>query len=164
MKYKDTLKQRTIYKNDANNASLIHFSALINYLIPIWGVIGPLIFWSLKKDQSRFLDDQGRRAINFNLSFTLYAYILGTTSVLFFFNKIDNLSFNFLKPNHYHYDSLTTTFSQFDFNLFHFIGITSIVALIELIRVVLVCNAGLQIRKGNSTYYPLSINFLKINP
>ncbi len=151
-------------KQDLNNAALIHFSALINYLIPIWGVIGPLILWGLKKDQSRFLDDQGRRAINFNLSFTLYSCILGTTSILLFFNKIDNLTFNFLKPNQYYYDSLTTTFSQFDFNLFHFIGITSIVALTELIRVVFVCNAGIQIKKGNPIYYPLSINFLKTNP
>lgn len=38
-------------------------------------VLGPLIMWLIKKDQSRFIDDHGKEALNFNLSTLLY-YIL----------------------------------------------------------------------------------------
>lgn len=36
--------------------------------LPCLGIIASLILWIMKKDTSRFIDDQGREAVNFQLS------------------------------------------------------------------------------------------------
>jgi uncharacterized Tic20 family protein len=36
-------------------------------------VVAPLIMWLVKRDQSPFIDDHGREAVNFQISITLYA-------------------------------------------------------------------------------------------
>ena len=71
-------------KNDNSSAFLIHISAFAGYFFPLGGVIAPLIFWQVKKDDSEFLDEQGKEAVNFNLSFLLYTFILGLTFIPFF--------------------------------------------------------------------------------
>jgi uncharacterized Tic20 family protein len=38
-------------------------------------IIGPLIIWLMKKDQSRYLDTQGRELLNFQISYFIYAMI-----------------------------------------------------------------------------------------
>lgn len=40
-------------------------------------ILGPLIVWLVKKDQSNYLDRQGRELLNFQLSFLLYAFLSG---------------------------------------------------------------------------------------
>ena len=36
-------------------------------------MIGPLVMWLIKKDEDAYADFHGREAINFNLSFLIYA-------------------------------------------------------------------------------------------
>jgi len=38
-------------------------------------VIGPLIIWLLKKNQSSYLDQQGRELLNFQLTYLFYAFL-----------------------------------------------------------------------------------------
>ena len=38
-------------------------------------ILGPLIVWLIKKDQSSYLDQQGRELLNFQLSFLLYGFL-----------------------------------------------------------------------------------------
>jgi len=38
-------------------------------------IIGPLIVWLMKKDQSTYLDAQGRELMNFQISLLLYFFI-----------------------------------------------------------------------------------------
>jgi len=38
-------------------------------------IIGPLIIWLMKKDQSPYLDAQGRELLNFQISYFIYAMI-----------------------------------------------------------------------------------------
>ena len=38
-------------------------------------ILGPLIVWLVKKDQSSYLDRQGRELLNFQLSYLLYAFL-----------------------------------------------------------------------------------------
>ena len=52
---------------------LCHLSALAGYTaIPMGNILGPLVVWQIKKDQSPFVDDQGREALNFQISMTIY--------------------------------------------------------------------------------------------
>lgn len=57
-------------------AALCHLSALAMFIgVPFGNVFGPLIFWLIKKNESPFIDDQGKEALNFQLSVTLYVII-----------------------------------------------------------------------------------------
>ena len=44
--------------------------AMFAHLSPFVGlsIFGPLIIWMIKKDESAFVDDQGKEALNFHLS------------------------------------------------------------------------------------------------
>ncbi len=37
-------------------------------------IIGPLIIWLIKKEQSQYLDSQGRELLNFQISYLIYAF------------------------------------------------------------------------------------------
>ncbi|MBS3763452.1 MAG: DUF4870 domain-containing protein [Planctomycetes bacterium] len=53
------------------------------------GFLGPLIIWLVKKDDSDFVDDQGKEALNFQLTL-LIAYIIsfGPLNLLFCIGSI----------------------------------------------------------------------------
>ena len=52
----------------------IHISGLCHYVLPIpgVGVIAPLILWSMKKEDSPYIDENGKEAINFQISILIY--------------------------------------------------------------------------------------------
>lgn len=75
-------------KRENNNAFLIHISAFGSFILPLGGVIIPIIFWQVKKDESDYLDEQGKESVNFNLSYLLYTFILWLTIIPFFFRSI----------------------------------------------------------------------------
>lgn len=56
-------------------AAVCHLAALAGYIIPMGHVIGPLVVWLLKRHDAPFVDDQGKEALNFQLSLTLYGLI-----------------------------------------------------------------------------------------
>ena len=59
-------------------AMFCHFAAFCWFLVPMVGnVIGPLIVWQLKRDTAVFVDDQGKEALNFQITFSLAMMICG---------------------------------------------------------------------------------------
>ncbi len=56
-------------KDECNMAMLAH---LLGALV---GFIGPLIIWLIKKDEYAFVDDQGKEAVNFQISIVIYAIV-----------------------------------------------------------------------------------------
>ncbi len=47
-------------------------------IVPVIGsVIGPLIVWQIKKDEFGFVADQGKEAVNFQISILIYAIVSG---------------------------------------------------------------------------------------
>ena len=44
-----------------------NMAMLAHVLVLFTGFIGPLVIWLLKKDQSDFVDDQGKEALNFGI-------------------------------------------------------------------------------------------------
>lgn len=54
---------------------ICHLSALAGFIIPFGNIIGPLIVWLIKKDESPFVDDQGKESLNFQISITIYCII-----------------------------------------------------------------------------------------
>ncbi|MBN1223225.1 MAG: DUF4870 domain-containing protein [Candidatus Aminicenantes bacterium] len=52
-----------------------HLAALAGFIIPFGNIIGPLVIWLMKKDESEFVDDQGKESLNFQISICIYAII-----------------------------------------------------------------------------------------
>ena len=140
------------HNNENTNAFLIHISAFAGFIFPFGNIVTPLIAWQSLKDRSPFLDEQGKEAVNFNLSFTLYVFLI---SIIFipvafgsFFRNWDNFNFH----------------TNFDFNfnnLFGFIGLGSLTGIIYIIGIALVIIASLKAREGENYKYPFTIKFIK---
>lgn len=65
-------------------AALCHIAALAMFIgIPFGNIIGPLIVWLFKGKSDAFVDDQGREAMNFNITMVLY-YLIGIALVFVF--------------------------------------------------------------------------------
>ena len=53
-------------------AMLCHLAGLAGFAFPFGNVILPLIFWQIKKGEYPFVDEQGKEAVNFQISMALY--------------------------------------------------------------------------------------------
>lgn len=58
-------------------ALFAHLSALVAIWLGGMAFLGPLIVWLIKKDEMRFVDDQGKEALNFQLNVLLLTVALG---------------------------------------------------------------------------------------
>ena len=136
------------------NAFLIHISAFAGLIFPFGQIITPLIAWQTLKDRSPFLDAHGKEAINFNISYTLYVFILtvfvGGLVMGNFFRNLNGLKdFDTIKFN-------------LDFqNIFGFLSVGSIAGIIYLIGIALIIIASLKAKEGESYAYPFTIKFIK---
>lgn len=61
-----------------------HLSALVGFIVPLGNVIGPLVVWLIKREQMPFVADQGREALNFNISVGIIALGLILLTVMSF--------------------------------------------------------------------------------
>ena len=68
-------------KDEKMWAMLCHLSALAGFIIPFGNIIAPLIIWILKKEEFPLVDDQGKEALNFQISMTIY-FIVGAILIL----------------------------------------------------------------------------------
>lgn len=50
---------------------LTHAAALVGFIVPFGNVLGPLLVWAIKKEDSQFVDDNGKRALNFQITWTV---------------------------------------------------------------------------------------------
>ncbi len=58
---------------------LCHVAAFAGYIIPFGNILGPLAVWLIKKEEYAFVDYNGKEALNFQISITIYlavAFIL----------------------------------------------------------------------------------------
>jgi hypothetical protein len=137
--------------NENTNAFLIHISAFAGFVFPLGDIITPLIAWQTLKDRSPFLDKQGKEAVNFNLSYSLYLLILGISILPFFFAAI------FSSINEHHYWNWS-----FDFgNLFGVFSLVSMVGILGIVKFILIIIAAMKVKEGEDYKYPFTIKFIK---
>lgn len=60
-----------------NWAMLCHLSALAMFVFPLGNVVGPLIVWLLKKEEMPLVDREGKEALNFQITISLFALVAG---------------------------------------------------------------------------------------
>ena len=56
-------------------AMLVHASIFSGFVIPFGNVVGPLVVWLLKREESSFVDRHGKAALNFQISLMIYMLI-----------------------------------------------------------------------------------------
>ena len=64
-------------KDDMTMGMLCHLLAILT------GFVGPLVIWLVKKDTSPFVDDQGKEALNFQITMFI-GYIVGIATACLF--------------------------------------------------------------------------------
>ena len=65
-------ENRVLSETERNWAMLCHLSAFAGFFFPFGGIIGPLICWLSRKDESAWININGRNSLNFQLSMLLY--------------------------------------------------------------------------------------------
>jgi len=63
---------RVLSETERNWAMFCHLSAFAGFFFPFGSIIGPLICWLSKKDESIWVDENGKASLNFQLSILLY--------------------------------------------------------------------------------------------
>jgi len=62
----------TAVAEERNWAMGVHLSALLGFVLPFGNVLGPLAVWLIKKNESKLVDQEGKEALNFQISMTIY--------------------------------------------------------------------------------------------
>lgn len=70
-----------ITSQDRTWAVVAHLAALTGHLIPFGSLVGPLVIWLVKRDESAFVNDHGKEAVNFQLSSFIYAVLYFTAAL-----------------------------------------------------------------------------------
>ena len=58
---------------ERNMALLCHLISFVGFFVPFGNIVGPLVVWLVKREQSPFVDHHGKEALNFQISLTIYA-------------------------------------------------------------------------------------------
>lgn len=67
--------------NDKQWLLLAHLSGFLGFVFPFGNILGPLIVWFLKKEESPVIEEHAREALNFQISVTLY-YLMAAVLIL----------------------------------------------------------------------------------
>ena len=59
-------------ESERNWAMLCHLSAFAGVFLPFGGIFGPLICWLTRRDESSWVNINGKASLNFQLSMLLY--------------------------------------------------------------------------------------------
>lgn len=60
---------------ERNWGMFCHLAALAGLIIPLGNLIGPLVVWLIKRNESSYVDAQGKESLNFQISMTIYAIV-----------------------------------------------------------------------------------------
>lgn len=69
-------------KDEKTWAMLCHLSTFAAFIFPFGNIIAPLIIWLIKKDEYPLVDDQGKEALNFQITMTVY--FIASVILIFF--------------------------------------------------------------------------------
>lgn len=147
--------------NEKSTATLIHLTTLCQYIIPFSNFILPLLIWSNKKNDSKFIDHHGKQVLNFQLSILLYTVVFliiaVPTFILWLINIIDISKVN------EHEMFLNEIITNQNINGYAILGFIAILILffVKLGEFFLIIYASAKTSNGEYYKYPLTIPFLK---
>ena len=69
-------------QDERNLGMLCHLLSLVGLVLPLGNILGPLLVWLLKKDDSPFVDAQGKEALNFNITMAIAGLVSAALTVI----------------------------------------------------------------------------------
>ena len=120
-------------QNIKNYGTMTHLSSFAGYCFPFGNIIAPLVLWTMKKDESNFIDAHGKAAVNFQLSLLLYGILL---AILIVPIAIFTLGFGLIAL---------------------VIGIIPFF----ILKIILILYASMKANNGEFYRYPFTIDFIK---
>ena len=158
---------QTLTKHERNLSSIIHASTLSKYFIPFGNFLIPLVLWTANKNDQKFVDYNGKQALNFQISLLLYSVILGIISVPLVFGFIPNIfEGGLLNLDDFNeFNNISFHFSSDHFNLGRWLWPIGIAGMLQvgllIINIVYTILATLRTNEGVYFKYPITINFIK---
>lgn len=143
-----------------NTATLIQLSALSQYFIPFGGIIFPVIIWSTRKNDSAFVDHNGKQAINFHLSLFIYTVIFFMITIpLAVIGIMNNIDFSFTSD----FEDTVEHFAMGNLGTITFLGViaAALFTIFKIAEFILIIYAAVKNSNGQDYTYPLAIKFLK---
>jgi uncharacterized protein len=70
-------------KSDVNWSMIAHLGGLGAYVLPFGNIWIPLLVWLAKRKEGANIDQAGKEAVNFNISFSIYGLIAGLMCFVF---------------------------------------------------------------------------------
>lgn len=143
-----------------NTATLIHLSALSQYFIPLGSIIFPVLIWSMRKNDSAFVDHNGKQAINFHLSLFVYTVIFLMLAIPFaVIGIMNNINFSITES----FEETIEHFAIGNIGTITFIGViaTALFAVFKIAEFILIIYAAVKNSNGQDYTYPFAIKFLK---
>jgi uncharacterized Tic20 family protein len=147
--------------NEKNFATLIHLSTLTQYCIPFGNYIFPILIWSAKKDDSEFVDYNGKQVLNFQLSILLYSLVLLAVCIpLTLYTILKDMPLDNFECDRYF---IREHFLHGNMPVIALIGIIAggLFIILKFIEILIIINAAVKAMNGERYRYPLSIPFFK---
>ncbi|MEH6408756.1 MAG: DUF4870 domain-containing protein [Leeuwenhoekiella sp.] len=156
--------ETSITSHQKNVATFIHLSTFTKYIFPFGNFICPLILWMAQKKESAFIDNHGRRAINFQISMLIYTIGLILLALPFIiWQALQIAHVNNFYDFEDHFESIRTLGEVSGLLIIAFSFGTLLIGLF-IIELVAVISAAINASRGLDYKYPLSINFIKQSP
>lgn len=146
----------TIGDSEKTTSVLIHLAALLKYTFPFAGIIAQLLIWTSNK-KTQFINENGKQALNFQLSLLLYKVIILIVSVplaIILFKEFSLLSQTTEAENILYMISTSLPAIILGF----FLLIYLILPVAELIILII---ASVHASNSKVYQYPFSISFIK---
>lgn len=143
-----------------NTATLLQLSAFSQYFFPLGNFIFPALIWSLKRNDSEFVDYNGKQAINFQLSIFLYSLLLLIIAVpVFIYTLLNNINYTIGVDG----DWVMEQFTMGKITGLILIGLiaTLIFVGLKVAEFFLIIYASVKNNNGEPYNFPLTIKFIK---
>ncbi len=151
-----------ITENEKTIASILHISTFSKYFFPLGNFLFPILLWVVHKDKP-FVNENGRQAINFQLSMFLYSVLIGLLIFPFLFVYVDDFVtlIQNLDNNSINLDNSNIT--QISGFVFIVIVVAILLLALFIFEIYAVIMASIYASQGKVYNYPLNINFIPKN-
>ena len=154
--------ETSITTSQKNTAAIIHLSVFSQFIFPLGNFIAPLIIWGALKRDSLFVDNHGRRALNFQMSTFIYAIGIIFLAIPFLIWQGVKLAGDNRYIDGEVFEHFPFPFPREASGLI----ITAIIFAVILLALFVitffsVISAAVSASNGEEYKYPLTINFLK---
>ncbi|RPD42725.1 DUF4870 domain-containing protein [Chitinophaga barathri] len=138
-------------KDDRTWGFLAHLGGVIGqaFFSPVGNIIGALVIWLFKRNESKFVDIEGKEAVNFQITISLLMVAL---------NIINGIAWGVWSFTHFLVNEPFVRHGHWDTEFFFTFGFSKVIWAVNLAFSII---AAIQANKGNHYRYPFSLRLVK---